>query len=151
MENLTEVELEFLKEEAKKIKGLDLLKDLAKKHDSLSPDSGEPEEKKRLLAEYTRRKKATTKAIKLVESVGINIVEEKVYEPKDRTIVSIHTVTASLKCKTSDPEDQVFIEVTLGRGVKFFLNYILDKTLQERLNSYREQAKKNHYSKSQDT
>ena len=142
MENLTEVELEFLKEEAKKIKGLDLLKDLAKKHDSLSPDSGEPEEKKRLLAEYTRRKKATTKAIRLVESVGIDIVEEKVYEPKDRTIVSIHTVTASLKCKTSDPEDQVFIEVTLGRGVKFFLNYILDKTLQERLNNHREQAKK---------
>ena len=142
MNKLTGEELDFLKAEAKKIKGLDLLKDLAKKHDSLSPDSGEPEEKKRLLAEYTRRKKATTKAIKLVESVDIDIVEEKVYEPKDKTIVSIHTVTASLKCKTSDPEDQVFIEVTLGRGVKFFLNYILDKTLQERLNSYREQAKK---------
>jgi hypothetical protein len=139
MQNLTKEELDFLKAEAKKIKGLDLLKDLAKKHDSLSPDSEEPEEKKKLLAENTRRKKATSKAIRLVERVDIDIVEE---EPKDGTIVSSHTVTASLICKSSDPEDQVFIEVTLGRGVKFFLNYILDKTLQDRLNSYREQAKK---------
>ena len=147
MNKLTGEELEFLKEEAKKIKGLDLLKDLAKKHDSLSPDSGEPEEKKRLLAEYTRRKKATTKAIKLVKSVDIDIVAEAVYEPKDQTTL-VHCVQTYIICKSSDPEDIAFTEVTLGQnsslsyGIKFFLNFTLDQILQERLNSYRTEAKK---------
>jgi hypothetical protein len=147
MDKLTGEELEFLKEEAKKIKGLDLLKDLAKKHDSLYPDSEEPEEKKRLLAEYTRRKKATTKAIKLVKSVDIDIVAEAVYEPKDQTTL-VHCVQTYIICKSSDREDIVFTEVTLGQtsslsyGIKFFLNFTLDQILQERLNNYRTEAKK---------
>ena len=148
MKKLTGEELDFLKAEAKKIKGLDLLKDLAKKHDSLFPDSEEPEEKKRLLAEYTRRKKATNKAIKLVGEVKIEIVAEAVYEPKDQTTTLGHCVQTYIICKSSDPEDQVFIEVTLGQtssysyGIKFFLNFTLDQILQEKLNNYREQAKK---------
>ena len=148
MNKLTGEELEFLKEEAKKIKGLDLLKDLAKKHDSLYPDSEEPEEKKRLLAEYTRRKKATTKAIKLVKSVDIEIVAEAVYEPKDQTTTLGHCVQTYITCKSSDPEDIIFTEVTLGQtsslsyGIKFFLNFTLDQILQERLNNYRTEAKK---------
>ena len=148
MKKLTGEELDFLKAEAKKIKGLDLLKDLAKKHDSLFPDSEEPEEKKRLLEEYTRRKKATNKAIKLVGEVRIEIVAEAVYEPKDQTTTLGHCVQTYIICKSSDPEDQVFTEVTLGQtssysyGIKFFLNFTLDQILQEKLNNYREQAKK---------
>ena len=148
MKKLTGEELDFLKAEAKKIKGLDLLKDLAKKHDSLFPDSEEPEEKKKLLAEYTRRKKATSKAIKLVGEVRIDIVAEAVYEPKDQTTTLVHCAQTYIMCKSSDPEDQVFTEVTLGQtssysyGIKFFLNFTLDQILQEKLNNYREQAKK---------
>jgi hypothetical protein len=148
MKKLTGEELDFLKAEAKKIKGLDLLKDLAKKHDSLFPDSEEPEEKKRLLEEYTRRKKATSKALRLVSRVDIEIVAEAVYEPKDQTTTLVHCVQTNIICKSSDPEDQVFTEVTLGQtssysyGIKFFLNFTLDQILQEKLNNYREQAKK---------
>jgi hypothetical protein len=137
MEILTDKELDFLKEEAKKIKAIDYLKDLAKQHDSLYPDSEEPEEKKRLLEDHNRRKKATNKALKLVSRVDIDIVEEGIYEPKDQTLKKEYCVLTKIICKSSDPEDQVFTEVTLGGGINFFLGYTIDKVLQERLDNYR--------------
>jgi hypothetical protein len=148
MENLTREELEFIKAEAKKIKGLDLLKELAKKHDLLFPDSEDPKEKKKLLEEYNRKKKATNKAIKLVGRVDISIIEEIVYNQKAQPPTLIHCVQTYIFCKSTDPEDIVFTELTLGQnssysyGVKFFLNFTLDQILQERLNNYRTEAKK---------
>ena len=142
MELLTDKELEFLREEAKKIKGLDYLKEIARKHDLLFPDSNKPEEKKRLTEDHNRRKKATSKALKLVSRVDIEIVQEGVYEPKDQTTTLGHCVQTYIICKSSDPEDQVFTEVTLGGGINFFLNYTIDQILQERLENYRTEAKK---------
>jgi hypothetical protein len=137
MEILTDKELDFLKEEAKKIKAIDHLKEIAKKHDLLFPDSNKPEEKKRLLEDHNRRKKATNKALKLVSRVDIDIVEEGIYEPKDQTLKKEYCVLTKIICKSSDPEDQVFTEVTLGGGINFFLGYTIDKVLQERLDNYR--------------
>jgi hypothetical protein len=142
MEILTDKELDFLKEEAKKIKAIDHLKEIAKKHDLLFPDSNKPEEKKRLLEDHNRRKKATNKAIKLVSRVDIEIVEEGIYEPKDQTLKKEYCVLTKIICKSSDPEDQIFTEVTLGSGVNFFLSYTIDQILQERLNNYRTESKK---------
>jgi len=142
MELLTDKELEFLREEAKKIKGLDYLKEIAKKHDLLFPDSNKPEEKKRLTEEHERKKKATNKALKLVSRVDIEIVEEGIYEPKDNTVKKEHCVLTRIVCKSSDSEDQVFTEVTLGGGINFFLSYTIDQILQERLENYRTEAKK---------
>jgi hypothetical protein len=142
MELLTDKELEFLREEATKIKGLDYLKEIAKKHDLLFPDSNKPEIQKKLTEDYNRRKKATSKAIKLVGKVYIDIIEEGIYEPKDSTLKKDYCVLTRLACKTSDPEDQVFIEVTLGGGINFFLSYTIDQILQERLDNYRTEAKK---------
>ena len=137
MEILTDKELDFLKEEAKKIKAIDHLKEIAKKHDLLFPDSNKPEEKKRLLEDHNRRKKATNKALKLVSRVDIDIVEEGIYEPKNQTLKKEYCVLTKIICKSSDPEDQVFTEVTLGGGINFFLGYTIDKVLQERLDNYR--------------
>ena len=137
MEILTDKELDFLKEEAKKIKAIDHLKEIAKKHDLLFPDSNKPEEKKRLLEDHNRRKKATNKALKLVSRVDIDIVEEGIYEPKNQTLKKEYCVLTKIICKSSDPEDQIFTEVTLGSGINFFLSYTIDQILQERLDNYR--------------
>jgi hypothetical protein len=137
MEILTDKELDFLKEEAKKIKAIDYLKEIAKKHDLLFPDSNKPEEKKRLLEDHNRRKKATNKAVKLVSRVDIDIVEEGIYEPKDQTLKKEYCVLTRIICKSSDPEDQVFTEVTLGSGINFFLSYTIEQILQDRLDNYR--------------
>ena len=142
MELLTDKELEFLREEAKKIKGLDYLKEIAKKHDLLFPDSDKPEVKKKLTEDYNRRKKATNKALKLVSRVDIEIVEEGIYEPKDNTLKKEHCVLTFIICKSSDPEEQVFTELTLGGGINFFLSYTIEQILQERLDNYRTEAKK---------
>jgi hypothetical protein len=142
MELLTDKELEFLREEAKKIKGLDYLKEIAKKHDLLFPDSNKPEEKKRLTEEHERKKKATNKALKLVSRVDIEILEEGIYEPKDNTLKKEHCVLTFIICKSSDPEEQVFTELTLGGGINFFLSYTIEQILQERLENYRTEAKK---------
>ena len=142
MELLTDKELEFLREEAKKIKGLDYLKEIAKKHDLLFPDSNKPEEKKRLTEEHERKKKATNKALKLVSRVDIEIIEEGIYEPKDNTLKKEHCVLTFIICKSSDPEEQVFTELTLGGGINFFLSYTIEQILQERLENYRTEAKK---------
>jgi hypothetical protein len=151
MEILTDKELDFLKEEAKKIKAIDYLKEIAKKHDLLFPDSNKPEEKKRLLEDHNRRKKATNKALKLVSRVDIDIVEEGIYEPKNQTLKKEYCVLTKIICKSSDPEDQVFTEVTLGSGINFFLSYTIDQILQERLDNYRtetEKKKKAQYKRS---
>jgi hypothetical protein len=137
MEILTDKELDFLKEEAKKIKAIDYLKEIAKKHDLLFPDSNKPEEKKRLLEDHNRRKKATNKAVKLVSRVDIDIVEEGIYEPKDQTLKKEYCVLTRIICKSSDPEDQIFTEVTLGSGINFFLSYTIEQILQDRLDNYR--------------
>ena len=137
MEILTDKELDFLKEEAKKIKAIDYLKEIAKKHDLLFPDSNKPEEKKRLLEDHNRRKKATNKALKLVSRVDIDIVEEGIYEPKDQTLKKEYCVLTRIICKSSDPEDQIFTEVTLGSGINFFLSYTIEQILQDRLDNYR--------------
>ncbi len=137
MEILTDKELDFLKEESKKIKAIDYLKEIAKKHDLLFPDSNKPEEKKRLLEDHNRRKKATNKALKLVSRVDIDIVEEGIYEPGKQYIKKEYCVLTRIVCKSSDPEDQVFTEVTLGSGINFFLSYTIDQILQERLDNYR--------------
>jgi hypothetical protein len=142
MDKLTEIEQEFLRAEAKKIKGLDYLKEIARKHDLLFPDSNKPEEKKRLTEDHNRRKKATSKALKLVSRVDIEIVQEGVYEPKDQTTTLGHCVQTYIICKSSDPEDQVFTEVTLGGGINFFLSYTIDQILQERLENHRTVNKK---------
>lgn len=143
MEILTDKELDFLRAEARKIKGIDYLKEIAKKHDLLFPDSNKPEEKKRLLEDHNRRKKATNKALKLVSRVDIDIQEEGIYEPKDQTLKKEYCVITKIICKSTEPEDLAFTEVTLGGGINFFLSYTIDQILQERLDNYRTTEEEN--------
>jgi hypothetical protein len=146
MDKLTEIELEFLRGEAKKIKGLDYLKIIVNHlHGKvLVPDLTDlkEEQKKQFLVDHERRQKAYRKALKLVSRVDIKIEEEGVYEPNSLTIYKEHNVSIYFICKSSDPEDQIFTEVTLGSGIKYHLAFQIENILRGRLEDWKTLNKK---------
>jgi hypothetical protein len=146
MDKLTEIELEFLRAEAKKIKGLDYLKIIVNHlHGKvLVPDLTDlkEEQKKQFLVDHERRQKAYKKALKLVSRVDIKIEEEGVYEPNSLTIYKEHNVSIYFICKSSDPEDQLFTEVTLGSGIKYHLAFQIENILRGRLEDWKTANKK---------
>lgn len=146
MDKLTEIELEFLRGEAKKIKGLDYLKIIVNHlHGKvLVPDLTDlkEEQKKQFLVDHERRQKAYRKALKLVSRVDIKIEEEGVYEPNSLTIYKEHNVSIYFICKSSDPEDQIFTEVTLGSGIKYHLAFQIENILRGRLEDWKTVNKK---------
>jgi hypothetical protein len=146
MDKLTEIELEFLRGEAKKIKGLDYLKIIVNHlHGKvLVPDLTDlkEEQKKQFLVDHERRQKAYKKALKLVSRVDIKIEEEGVYEPNSLTIYKEHNVSIYFICKSSDPEDQLFTEVTLGSGIKYHLAFQIENILRGRLEDWKTINKK---------
>jgi hypothetical protein len=146
MDKLTEIELEFLRAEAKKIKGLDYLKIIVNHlHGKvLVPDLTDlkEEQKKQFLVDHERRQKAYRKALKLVSRVDIKIEEEGVYEPNSLTIYKEHNVSIYFICKSSDPEDQLFTEVTLGSGIKYHLAFQIENILRGRLEDWKTVNKK---------
>jgi hypothetical protein len=146
MDKLTEIELEFLRGEAKKIKGLDYLKIIVNHlHGKvLVPDLTDlkEEQKKQFLVDHERRQKAYRKALKLVSRVDIKIEEEGVYEPNSLTIYKEHNVSIYFICKSSDPEDQLFTEVTLGSGIKYHLAFQIENILRGRLEDWKTVNKK---------
>lgn len=147
MELLTDKELEFLREEAKKIKGLDYLKTIVNHiHGKvLVPDLKDlkEEQKKQFLVDHERRQKAYRKALKLVSRVDIEIVEEGIYEPKDNTLKKEHCVLTHIVCKSSDPEEQVSTELTFQRGgIKYHLAFHIENILRGRLDDWKTANKK---------
>ena len=138
MEILTDKELDFLTEEAKKIKGLSILKEVAKKYISLTPDNVDPEQQKRILKEQKSEKKAINEALKLVSNVEVKIIEEFIYEP-NKKLKKHHTINCSLLCKSEEKAKKNLVLNTLGENkrIGFFLNYTIEKILEGKLENYR--------------
>lgn len=152
MHNLTEKEIQFIKEEAKKIKGLELLKIVVTHlHATLLTPPLEllenDNQKVEATKEHKRKTKESSLALRQIKEVAIDIVEEAVYikgtKNQAKTVEKGHySPKVTLKTKTGEIVDQTKETIFYPlRGAVFHLEFHIENLLRGKLDDFRKKLK----------